>query len=80
MIMCVYIHIYTYIYIYIYIYIYTHTHDEKAEKYPEGQGTWKIPTKSNKRGGDRKSTWKRISNNENKNYPISWKQNRVIDK
>ena len=36
---CVYTYIYIHIHIYIYIYIYTHTHDEKAEKYPEGQGT-----------------------------------------
>ena len=34
--------------------------DEKGEKYPAGKGTWKMPTKPNKRGGDRESTWKTI--------------------
>ena len=39
-----------------------------------------MPTKPNKRGGDRESTWKRILNNDNKNDPKSWKQNGVTDK
>jgi len=30
--------------------------DEEAEKYPEGKGTGKMPTKPNKRGRDREST------------------------
>ena len=38
-----------------------------------------MPTKLNKRGGDRESTWKRIQNNDSKNDPKSWKQNGVID-
>ena len=38
-----------------------------------------MPTKPNKRGGDRESTWKRIQNNECKNDPKSWKQNGVTD-
>ena len=42
--------------------------------------TWKMPTKPNKRGGDRESTWKRIQNNDNKNDPKSWKQNEITDK
>ena len=36
-----------------------------------------MPTKSNKKGGDRESIWNRISNNDNKNDPKSWKQNEV---
>ena len=39
-----------------------------------------MPTKTNKRGGDRESTWKRIQNSDSKNDPKSWKQNGVIDK
>ena len=39
-----------------------------------------MPTKSNKRGGDTESTWKRIQNNDSKNDPKSWKQNGVTDK
>ena len=38
-----------------------------------------MPTKPNKRGGDRESTWKRIHNNDSKNDPKSWKQNEVTD-
>ena len=38
-----------------------------------------MPTKPKKRGGDRESTWKRIQNNDSKNDPKSWKQNRVTD-
>ena len=54
--------------------------DEKTEKHPAGKGTWKMPTKPNRRGGNWESTWKRIYNNDNKNDPISWKQNGVTDK
>ena len=39
-----------------------------------------MPTKPNKRGGDRESTRKRIQNNDNKNDPKSGKQNGVTDK
>ena len=38
-----------------------------------------MPTKPNKRGGDRESTWKIIQNNDSKNDPKSWKQNEVTD-
>ena len=38
-----------------------------------------MPTKPNKRGGDRESTWKKIQNNDSKNDSKSWKQNGVID-
>ena len=38
-----------------------------------------MPTKPNKRGGDRESTWKRIQNHDSKNDPKSWKQNEVTD-
>ena len=30
-----------------------------------------MPTKPNKRGGDRESTWKRIQNNDSKDDPKS---------
>ena len=33
-----------------------------------------MPTKSNKRGGDRESTWKRIQNNDSTDGPKSWKK------
>ena len=36
-----------------------------------------MPTKTNKRGGDRESTWKRIQHNDSKDDPKSWKQNGV---
>ena len=36
--------------------------------------------KPNKRGGDRKSSWKRIQNNDSTDDPKSWKQNGVTDK
>ena len=39
-----------------------------------------MPNKTNKRGGDRKSTWKIIQNNDSKDDPKSWKQNGVTDK
>ena len=39
-----------------------------------------MPTKLNKRGGDRESTWKIIQNNDSKDDPKSWKENGVIDK
>ena len=39
-----------------------------------------MPTKLNKRGGDRESTWKRIQDNDSKNDPKSCKQNWVTDK
>ena len=39
-----------------------------------------MPTKWNKRGGDRESTWKRIQNNDSKDDPKSWKQNGVTYK
>ena len=39
-----------------------------------------MPTKPNKRRGDKETIWKRIQNNENKNDPKSWKQNGVTDK
>ena len=39
-----------------------------------------MPTKPNKRGGDRESAWKRIQNNDSKDDPKSWKQNGVTDK
>ena len=35
---------------------------------------------TNKRGGDRESTWKRIQTNDSKDDPKSWKQNGVKDK
>ena len=54
--------------------------NEKTEKYSAGKGTWLMPTKPNKRGGDRESTWKRIQNNDSKDDPKSWKQNGVTDK
>ena len=38
-----------------------------------------MPTKPNKRGGDRESTWKIIQNNDNKNDLKSWKQDGVTD-
>ena len=38
-----------------------------------------MPSKSNKRGRHRESTWKRIQNNDSKNDPKSWKQNGVTD-
>ena len=38
-----------------------------------------MPTKPNKRGGDKEFTWKRIQNNDSKNDPKSWKQNGVTD-
>ena len=33
-----------------------------------------MPTKPNKRGGDRESTRKRIKSNDSKNYPKYWKK------
>ena len=39
-----------------------------------------MPTKLNKTGGDRESTWKRIQNNDSKDDPKSWKQNGLTDK
>ena len=39
-----------------------------------------MPTKLNKRGGDRESTWKIIKNNDTKDDPKSWKQNGVTNK
>ena len=39
-----------------------------------------MPTKPNKRGGDRESTWKRIQNNDSKDDPKSWKQNEITNK
>ena len=48
--------------------------DQKAEKYSSGKGTWQMPTKPNKRGGDRESTSKRNQNNDSKSDPKLWKQ------
>ena len=38
-----------------------------------------MPTKPNKRGRDRESTWKRIQNNDSKNDPKLKKKNGVTD-
>ena len=38
-----------------------------------------MPTKPNKRGGDRESNWKRIQNSDSKNDPKFWKQNGITD-
>ena len=38
------------------------------------------PTKPNKRGGDRESTWKIIQKIDSKDDPKSWKQNGVTNK
>ena len=34
--------------------------DEETEEYPAGKGTGEMPTKPNKRGRDKESTWERI--------------------
>ena len=34
-----------------------YTQDEETEEYPAGKGTGEMPTKPNKRGRDRESTW-----------------------
>ena len=39
-----------------------------------------MPTKPNKRGGDRESTWKRIQSNDSTDDPKSCKQNRATEK
>ena len=49
--------------------------DEKTEEYPAGKGTGEMPTKPNKRGRDRESTWERILNNDSENDPKPWHQN-----
>ena len=36
-----------------------------------------MPTKPNKTGGDRESTWKIIQNDDSKDYPKSWKHNEL---
>ena len=37
--------------------------NEKAEIYSAGKGTWEIPTKLNKREGDRESSYEKIIQN-----------------
>ena len=37
-----------------------------------------MPTKPNKRGRDRESTWERILNNDSENDPKSWNQNGIM--
>ena len=39
-----------------------------------------MPTKPNKRGRDRESTWYRIPNNNSENDPKSWNKNGITDK
>ena len=54
--------------------------DEETEEYPAGKGTGEMPTKPNKRGRDRESTWERIPNIDSENDPKSWNQNGITDK
>ena len=54
--------------------------DEKTEEYLACKGTGEMPTKPNKRGRDRESTWERIPNNDSENDPKSWNQNGITDK
>ena len=53
---------------------------KRPEEYPAGKGTGEMPTKPNKRGRDRESTWERIPNNDSENDPKSWTQNGITDK
>ena len=53
---------------------------EETEEYSAGKGTGEMPTKPNKRGRDRESTWERIPNNDSENDPKSWNQNGITDK
>ena len=53
---------------------------EETEEYSAGKGTGELPTKPNKRGRERESTWERIPNNDSENDPKSWNQNGITDK
>ena len=53
--------------------------DEETEEYPKGKGTGEMPTKPNKGGGDRESTWERILNIDSENDPKSWNQNGITE-
>ena len=54
--------------------------DEETEEYSAGKGTGEMPSKPNKRGRDRESTWARILNIDSENDPKSWNQNGITDK
>ena len=54
--------------------------DEETEEYSAGKGTGELPTKPNKRGRGRESTWERIPNIDSENDPKSWNQNGITDK
>ena len=54
--------------------------DEDTEEYSAGKGTGEMPTKPNKRGRDRESTWEKIPNIDSENDPKSWNQNGITDK
>ena len=54
--------------------------EEETEEYSAGKGTGEMPTKPNKRGRDRESTWERIPNIDSENDPKSWNQNGIRDK
>ena len=54
--------------------------DEETVEYSAGKGTGEMPTKPNKRGRDRESTWERIPNIDSENDPKSWNQNGIIGK
>ena len=43
--------------------------DEETEEYSASKGTGEMPTKPNKRGRDRESTWERILNIDGENDP-----------
>ena len=53
---------------------------EETEEYPAGKGTGEMPTKPNKRGRARESTWERIPNNDRENDLKSWNQHGITDK
>ena len=54
--------------------------DEETEEYSAGKGTGELPTKPNKRGRSRESTWEGIPNIDSENDPKSWNQNGITDK
>ena len=51
--------------------------DEEREEYPAGKGTGEMPTKPNKRGRDRESTWERIQNIYSENDSKSWNHRQI---
>ena len=54
--------------------------DEETEEYSAGKGTGELPTKPNKRGRSRESTWEGSPNIDSENDPKSWNQNGITDK